>query len=441
MKGEILLKTTYVNATIVTMNEQNEVIENGYIIVENDQIIDVKSGEFANDFEVDEVIDMKGKWVLPGLVNTHTHVVMSLLRGIGDDMLLQPWLETRIWPLESQFTPQIAVASTELGLLEMVKSGTTSFSDMFNPIGVDQDVIMETVSRSGMRATVSRTLFSFGTKEDEKKAIEEAEKYVKRYYNESGMLTTMVAPHSPYTCSTELLEECARIAVENQTMVHIHLSETEREVRDIEAQYGKRPVEYAASCGLFKRPTVIAHGVVLNDNERAFLAEHDVRVAHNPNSNLKLGSGIANVKAMLEAGIKVGIATDSVASNNNLDMFEEMRIATLLQKGIHQDATALPVETALTLATKGAAEVIGMKQTGSLEVEKCADFITIDPSNKPHLQPADEVLSHLVYAASGKDISDVIINGKRVVWNGECKTLDEERIIFEASRYKRGLQR
>lgn len=138
MKGEILLKTTYVNATIVTMNEQNEVIENGYIIVENDQIIDVKSGEFASDFEVDEVIDMKGKWVLPGLVNTHTHVVMSLLRGIGDDMLLQPWLETRIWPLESQFTPQIAVASTELGLLEMVKSGTTSFSDMFNPIGVDR---------------------------------------------------------------------------------------------------------------------------------------------------------------------------------------------------------------------------------------------------------------------------------------------------------------
>ncbi|EEL76984.1 MULTISPECIES: bifunctional S-methyl-5'-thioadenosine deaminase/S-adenosylhomocysteine deaminase [Bacillus cereus group] len=441
MKGEILLKTTYVNATIVTMNEQNEVIENGYIIVENDQIIDVKSGEFANDFKVDEVIDMKGKWVLPGLVNTHTHVVMSLLRGIGDDMLLQPWLETRIWPLESQFTPQIAVASTELGLLEMVKSGTTSFSDMFNPIGVDQDAIMETVSRSGMRAAVSRTLFSFGTKDDEKKAIEEAEKYVKRYYNESGMLTTMVAPHSPYTCSTELLEECARIAVENQTMVHIHLSETEREVRDIEAQYGKRPVEYAASCGLFKRPTVIAHGVVLNDDERAFLAEHDVRVAHNPNSNLKLGSGIANVKAMLEAGIKVGIATDSVASNNNLDMFEEMRIATLLQKGIHQDATALPVETALTLATKGAAEVIGMKQTGSLEAGKCADFITIDPSNKPHLQPADEVLSHLVYAASGKDISDVIINGKRVVWNGECKTLDEERIIFEARRYKRGLQR
>ncbi|WP_141539295.1 bifunctional S-methyl-5'-thioadenosine deaminase/S-adenosylhomocysteine deaminase [Bacillus cereus] len=441
MKGEILLKTTYVNATIVTMNEQNEVIENGYIIVENDQIIDVNSGEFANDFEVDEVIDMKGKWVLPGLVNTHTHVVMSLLRGIGDDMLLQPWLETRIWPLESQFTPELAVASTELGLLEMVKSGTTSFSDMFNPIGVDQDAIMETVLNSGMRAAVSRTLFSFGTKDDEKKAIEEAEKYVKRYYKESGMLTTMVAPHSPYTCSTELLEECARIAVENQTMVHIHLSETEREVRDIEAQYGKRPVEYAASCGLFKRPTVIAHGVVLNDDERTFLAEHDVRVAHNPNSNLKLGSGIANVKAMLEAGIKVGIATDSVASNNNLDMFEEMRIATLLQKGIHQDATALPVETALSLATKGAAEVIGMKQTGSLEVGKCADFITIDPSKKPHLQPADEVLSHLVYTASGKDISDVIINGKRVVWNGECKTLDEERIIFEASRYKRGLQR
>ncbi|MBO1578642.1 bifunctional S-methyl-5'-thioadenosine deaminase/S-adenosylhomocysteine deaminase [Bacillus sp. XF8] len=440
MRGEILLKTAYVSATIATLNEQNEVLQNGYIIVEDGKIIEVKNGEFSNENQVDEVVNLKGKWLLPGLVNTHTHVVMSLLRGIGDDMLLQPWLETRIWPLESQFTPELAVASTELGLLEMVKSGTTTFSDMFNPIGVDQDAIMETVRNSGMRAAVSRTLFSFGTKEDEQKAIQDAEQYVKRYYSEDGMLTTMVAPHSPYTCSTEMLEECARIAVENQTMVHIHLSETEREVRDIEVQYGKRPVAYAASCGLFKRPTVIAHGVVLNENERAFLAENDVRVAHNPNSNLKLGSGIADVRAMLEAGIKVGIATDSVASNNNLDMFEELRVATLLQKGIHKDATALPVETALSLATKGAAEVIGMKQTGSIEVGKCADFITIDPSNKPHLQPAEEVLSHLVYAASGKDVSDVIINGERIVWNGECKTLDEERIIFEASRYKRGLK-
>lgn len=176
MKGEILLKTAYVSATIVTMNERSEVIDNGYIIVEDDRIIEINNGEIPSHYEVDEVVDMKGKWLLPGLVNTHTHVVMSLLRGIGDDMLLQPWLETRIWPLESQFTPELAVASTELGLLEMVKSGTTSFSDMFNPIGVDQDAIMETVSKSGMRAAVSRTLFSFGTKEDEKKAIEEAEK-------------------------------------------------------------------------------------------------------------------------------------------------------------------------------------------------------------------------------------------------------------------------
>ncbi|ENQ3081089.1 bifunctional S-methyl-5'-thioadenosine deaminase/S-adenosylhomocysteine deaminase [Bacillus multifaciens] len=433
------MKTAYVSATIVTLNEKNEVLKNGYIIVEDDRIIEVQSGELPSGKEVDQVINLHGKWVLPGLVNAHTHVLMSILRGIGDDMLLKPWLETRIWPLESQFTPELAVASTELGLLEMVKSGTTTFSDMFNPIGVDQDSIMEAVRKSGMRAAVSRTLFSFGTKEDEKKAIQEAEKYVKRYSNKDDMLTTMVAPHSPYACSTEMLEECARIAVENKTMVHIHLSETDREVQDIEAQYGKRPVEYVADCGLFKRPAVIAHGVVLNDNERTFLAEHDVRVAHNPISNLKLGSGIANVRAMLESGIKVGIATDSVASNNNLDMFEEMRIATLLQKGVHKDATTLPVETLLTLATKVGAEVIGMSQTGSLEVGKCADFITIDPSKKPHLQPAEEVLSHLVYAASGKDVSDVVINGKHIVWNGECKTLDEERIIFEASRYKQGL--
>jgi 5-methylthioadenosine/S-adenosylhomocysteine deaminase len=436
----IILKTAYVNATIVTLNENNEVVKNGYIVIENDKIIEMKNGELPSTTQVDTVIDLRGKWVLPGLVNVHTHILMTILRGIGDDMILKPWLETRIWPLESQFTPELAVASTELGLLEMVKSGTTTFNDMFNPIGVDQDMIMETVAKSGMRAAVSRTLFSFGTKEEQKQALLNIEKYVKQYHKEEGLLTTMVAPHSPYACSTEMLEECARIAVENKTMVHIHLSETEREVLDIERQYGKRPVDYVTSCGLFKRPTIIAHGVVLNDEERAFLAANDIRVGHNPNSNLKLGSGIADVRAMLEYGIKVGIATDSVASNNNLDMFEELRIATLLQKGMHKDATTLPVGTALSLATKVGAEAIGMGKTGSLEVGKCADFITIDPSNKPHLQPAEEVMSHLVYAASGKDVSDVIINGKQIVWNGECKTLDEERIIFEATRFKQSLK-
>jgi 5-methylthioadenosine/S-adenosylhomocysteine deaminase len=433
------LKTAYVNATIVTLNENNDVLKNGYMIVENDKMIEVQQGEFPLTTQVDEVIDLRGKWVLPGLVNVHTHVLMTILRGIGDDMLLKPWLETKIWPLESQYTADLAVASTELGLLEMVKSGTTTFNDMFNPIGVDQDMIMETVANSGMRAAVSRTLFSFGTEEEQRQAIVNIEKYVKRYHKKDGLLTTMVAPHSPYACSREMLEESARIAIENNTMVHIHLSETEREVRDIEQQYGMRPVDYVASCGIFKQPTLIAHGVVLNDEERAFLAAHDARVGHNPNSNLKLGSGIADVRAMLEHGIKVGIATDSVASNNNLDMFEELRIAALLQKGMHKDATALPVGTVLSLATKVGAQAIGMKQVGSIEVGNYADFITIDPSNKPHLQPAEEVMSHLVYAASGKDVSDVVINGKQIVWNGECKTLDEERIIFEATRFKRSL--
>lgn len=163
------MKTAYVSATIATLNEKNEVLKNGYIIVEDDKIIELQAGKLPTAVQVDQVIDLHGKWVLPGLVNVHTHVLMSILRGIGDDMLLQPWLETRIWPLESQFTPELAVASTELGLLEMVKSGTTAFSDMFNPIGVDQDTIMETVRNSGMRAAVSRTLFSFGTKEDERR--------------------------------------------------------------------------------------------------------------------------------------------------------------------------------------------------------------------------------------------------------------------------------
>lgn len=431
------MKTVYINGTIVTMNDKNEVLKNGYIVIEKDKILEVGKG--TPSFKIDKKIDLNGKWVLPGLVNTHTHVVMTILRGIGDDMLLQPWLETRIWPLERQFTPELAASSTELGLLEMVKSGTTTFSDMFNPIGIDSDLIFETVQKSGMRAAVSPTFFSFGTKEEQSHTIQETEAFIKRYHNKNGRVTTMVAPHSTYTCSPEMLEECARIASENQAMIHIHVSENVYEVQEIEKQYGARPVEHAARHGLFHQPTIMAHGVVLNKDERAFLAECDARVAHNPNSNLKLGSGIADVHAMLQSGIKVGIATDSVASNNNLDMFEEMRIAALLQKGLHQNATVMPVETTLSLATKTGAKAIGMLDVGSIEAGKCADFITIDPTNKPHLQPAEEVLSHLVYAASGKDVSDVIIAGEKIVSDGNCLTLDEERIIHEAAHFKQKL--
>jgi len=436
------MKKVYINATFFTMDRENNIFENGMMVVQDKCISYI--GQYSEDklTDVDQVVDLHGKWVLPGLVNAHSHILMTLLRGIGDDMLLKPWLETKIWPLESQFNTEIASVSAQLGILEMVKTGTTTFSDMFNPNGIDSDEVMQTIGKTGIRGAFSHTIFSLGTEEEQKLNIMEAERFARNYKTAADdRLTTMVAPHSPYACTPEALLEGLRISKENNLMIHIHVSETDYEVSNIEKHYGVRPIEHLRRLGIFDQPTVIAHGVVLNDEEREILKQHDVRVAHNPISNLKLGSGIADIVSLLNAGIKVGIATDSVASNNNLDMFEEMRTAALLQKGIYKDATKLPAHATLALATRVGAQAIGMAHTGSLEINKKADFITIYPYDKEHLQPISEAYSHLLYAARGNDVCDVFIDGKIIVKDGNCLTIDEEKVIAEANRLQSNLFR
>lgn len=429
------MKTVYINATFFTMDNENRIFENGMMVVQEQSISYIGERDEKLLANADQVVDLAGKWVMPGLVNTHSHILMTLLRGIGDDMLLKPWLETKIWPIEKQFTTEIASVSAQLGLLEMLKSGTTSFSDMFNPNGIDPNILMETIAETGIRGAFSYSIFSFGTEQEQKMNLKGAEQFSKDYKTfADGRLTTMVAPHSPYACTPEALIESARIAKENDLMIHIHVSETDYEILDIETRYGNRPVEHLRKLGIFDQKTVMAHGVVLNDEERAILKEYDVRVAHNPISNLKLGSGIADVVSLLDAGIKVGIATDSTASNNNLDMFEEVRTAALLQKGIYKDATKFSAQTALTMATRGGAEVIRMGHTGSLETNKKADFITIYPYNKEHLQPINAAYSHLLYSARGSDVCDVYIDGKTIVKDGKCLTIDEEKVIAESNR-------
>ncbi|MBA9041824.1 5-methylthioadenosine/S-adenosylhomocysteine deaminase [Bacillus aryabhattai] len=436
------MKKVYINATFFTMDRENNIFENGMMVVQDKSISYI--GQYSEDklTDVDQVVDLHGKWVLPGLVNAHSHILMTLLRGIGDDMLLKPWLETKIWPLESQFNTEIASVSAQLGILEMVKTGTTTFSDMFNPNGIDSDEVMQTIGKTGIRGAFSHTIFSLGTEEEQKLNIMQAERFARNYKTVADdRLTTMVAPHSPYACTPEALLESLRISKENNLMIHIHVSETDYEVSNIEKCYGFRPIEHLRRLGIFDQPTVIAHGVLLNDEEREILKQHDVRVAHNPISNLKLGSGIADIVSLLNAGIKVGIATDSVASNNNLDMFEEMRTAALLQKGIYKDATKLPAHSTLALATRVGAQVIGMAHTGSLEINKKADFITIYPYDKEHLQPISEAYSHLLYAARGNDVCDVFIDGKTIVKDGTCLTIDEEKVIAEANRLQKTLSR
>lgn len=436
------MKTIFINGTFFTMDKENQIFENGMMIVQDQLISYIGPHSEEQLADADQVVNLGGKWIMPGLVNAHSHIVMTLLRGIGDDMLLKPWLETKIWPIESQFTTEIASVSTQFGILEMLKSGTTTFSDMFNPNGIDAGAVMETIGETGMRGAFSYTIFSLGTEKEQKANLVGAEQFSKNYKTfADGRLTTMVAPHSPYACTPEAIVESARIAKENDLMVHIHVSETDFEILDIEKRYGFRPVEHLRRLGLFDQPTVMAHGVVLNDEERAILKQHDVRVAHNPISNLKLGSGIADIVSLLDAGIKVGVATDGVASNNNFDMFEEMRTAALLQKGIYKDATKFPAQTALAMATRMGAEAIGMGHTGSLEVDKKADFISIYPYNKEHLQPLSEAYSHLLYAARGNDVCDVYIDGKMVVKDGCSLTIDEEKVIAEVNRLQGTLSR
>ncbi|GGJ55845.1 amidohydrolase family protein [Virgibacillus salexigens] len=434
-------KTAYINATFFTMDKENRVFENGMMIVQDQFITYIGSHSKEQLVDVDQVVDLAGKWVMPGLVNTHSHIVMTILRGIGDDMLLKPWLETKIWPMETQFTTEIASVSAKLGILEMLKSGTTTFSDMFNPNGIDSDDVIHAVGETGIRGAFSYTIFSFGTEEEQKMNLREAEQFSRNYKTfADGRLTTMVAPHSAYTCTPDALTASAGIAKDNNLMVHIHVSETNDEIMDIESRYGFRPVEHLCRLGLFDQPTVMAHGVVLNDEERAMLKQYDVRVAHNPISNLKLGSGIADIVRLLNSGIKVGIATDGVSSNNNFDMFEETRTASLLQKGVYKDPTKFPAQTALALATRGGAEAIGMgKSTGSLEAAKKADFITIYPYDKEHLHPLREAYSHLLYAARGSDVADVYIDGKMVVKDRSCLTIDEEKVMSEMNRLQEKL--
>jgi 5-methylthioadenosine/S-adenosylhomocysteine deaminase len=436
------MKIVYLNADFYTMDMDNQIFKNGMMIVDDQKIsyIGPSSADLLSD--ADQVVDLRGKWVLPGLVNVHSHILMTILRGNGDDMLLKPWLETKIWPIESKFTTEIASVSAQIGILEMLKSGTTTFSDMFNPNGIDADEVMEVIRETGIRGAFSYSIFSFGTEQEQKANLTGAERFSKTYKTyANGRLTAMVAPHSPYACTPEAISESVRIAKENDLMVHIHVSETNFEVLDIEKRYGVRPVEFLRRLGLFDQPTVMAHGVVLNDEERSILKQYDVRVAHNPISNLKLGSGIADVVSLLDKGIKVGIATDGVASNNNFDMFEETRTAALLQKGLYKDATKFSAQTALSLATRVGAEAIGMGYAGSLEAGKKADFLTIYPYDKAHLQPLSEAYSHLLYAACGRDVCDVYIDGKLIVKDGNCLTIDEEKVMAEVNRLHADLTR
>ena len=413
------------HVNIVTCDQDFHVYLDGILALENSQIVYVGQENQEILKQADQIIDYQGAWIMPGLVNCHTHSAMTGLRGIRDDSNLHEWLEDYIWPAEAEFTPEMTTKAVKEALTEMLQSGTTTFNDMYNPNGVEIEKIYEAVKASKMRCYFSPTLFSSDMETtDETIAKTRAVIGTIKGYQDPNF-KVMVAPHSPYSCSRELLEASLNLAKEEDIPLHIHVAETQEESDIILKRYGKRPIAFLDELGYLDHQAVFAHGVELNEAEITRLADSQVAIAHKPISNLKLASGIAPIIQLQKAGVPVGIATDSVASNNNLDMFEEGRTAALLQKMKSGDASQFPIETALKALTIEGAKVLGMEdEIGSLEVGKQADFLVIQPQGKIHLQPQENMLSHLVYAVKSSDVNDVYIAGEQVVRAGKVLTVD-----------------
>ncbi|QXA18625.1 TRZ/ATZ family protein [Streptococcus gordonii] len=415
----------YTNVNLVTCDSEFHVYREGLLVVEDDRIAYCDPYDQAWLEKCSETVDYEGAWIMPGLVNCHTHSAMTLLRGIRDDSNLHEWLEDYIWPAESLFTAEVTTKAVQFALAEMLLSGTTTFNDMYNPHGVDIKQVYQAVRQSGMRCYFSPTLFTSPAETAEETLIRTRAIIEEILSYDDKNFQVMVAPHSPYACDKDLLKGSVDLARELDLKLHIHVAETQNENKIILERYGKRPLAFLKGLGYLEQPAIFAHGVELNSSEIADLANSPVSIAHNPISNLKLASGVAPVTNLLAAGVTVGLATDSVASNNNLDMFEEGRTAALLQKMRVGDASQFTIDQALKALTIEGAKALGLEdKIGSLEVGKQADFIAIQPKGRIHLYPLENMLSHLVYAVKGSDVQDVYIAGRQIVRDGQVLTVN-----------------
>lgn len=429
MSHKLLIK----NGTFAVL-EQNQSIINGYMLIEDDLITYIGS-EQPEHGEGAEILDGNGLLFLPGLINTHGHAAMSLLRGYGDDMVLQKWLQEKMWPMEAKFTGSDVYWGTALSVLEMIKGGTTTFLDMYDHM----DQVAQVTEQSGIRGVLMRGAIGLCPADVQKQKLDEAVAFARNWHGKAnGRITTMISPHAPYTCPPDYIEQFVQAAHDLDLPMHTHMSETQAEVEQNVADYGARPVQHLLELGMFSRPTLLAHGVHLTDDEIAVLAAHKVAISHNPGSNLKLASGVARVPELLKAGVTVSLGTDGAASNNNLDMFEEIRLAALIHKGVSGDPTAVPALEALRMGTEYGARSLFLNNTGKLAVGMKADFIALN-TEQAHFVPRTDYVSHVVYSAGPKDVEHVWVDGKQIVKHGSCLTLDEERIRREAQAAFEGL--
>ena len=427
------------NAVVLTMNDQFSLYEPGAVAILGDHILAVgREADLLAAIQPAQVHDCGGKVLMPGLINAHTHVPMTLLRGLADDLRLDVWLMGYMMPVERQFvSPDFVRLGTQLACAELIRSGVTCFADMY----YFEDHVARATAQAGMRAVCSQTVLKFPAPDarDFEESLEITRQFLQDW-KDHPLIIPSVAPHAVYTCTQEILTRAAALAAEFDVPLHTHIAETAAEVENNRNAYDMPVVPYLKKQNLFEAKVLAAHCVHIDEGEIRTLKHHHVGVAHNPSSNLKLASGFAPVQKMLEAGLDVGIGTDGPASNNDLDMFEELRLAAFLAKGVTGDPTALPASQALAMATRMGANALHIGQlTGTLEVGKRADLILVDIAplhNAPRFRrDGDGLYAQLVYATHATDVTDVMVNGQWLMRERRLLTLDEAELLRQAQEY------
>ena len=427
------------NAYVLTMDEDFHQFENGAVAVRGDSIIFVGSvDEITSSYQAAETIDCDGKVLMPGLINAHTHHAMTLMRGIADDLRLDVWLMGYMMPVEREFvTPDFVYLGTSLAIIESIRSGVTTFADMY----YYEDEVAKAAADAGMRAICSETILKFPTPDAQsyEEALEYTREFIERWKGHP-LIVPAVAPHAPYTCTDTILQEASALAIEYDVPLHTHIAETAIEVENSNKEHGMPVVPYAKKHNLFNAKVLAAHCVHLDEGEIHTMHEYGVGILHNPTSNLKLASGIAPISKMIEIGVNVAIGTDGPSSNNDLDMFEEIRLAALLAKGFTGDPTTIPAKTALAMGTRIGANAIHLGDiTGSLEINKRADLILIDINplhNTPRFRrDPDGIYGGIVYASKSTDVTDVMVNGTWLMRDRNLQTLNEADLLSQVDDY------
>jgi len=423
MDCDLIIKGKYV----LPMDDELSIIRDGYVAVKVGKILAVGQAR-ENQYQAKEIIDAGDSIVMPGLINCHTHAAMTYFRGLADDLPLEVWLNQHIWPAEAKYVNEDFVKRAgELACLEMLKAGVTCYNDMY----FFGSAMAEPAIKAGIRALVGIVGLDF---KEADQAIKDTMALASEFKNHE-LVKIVLAPHAVYSCSEETLLKIKQAAEKENLRLHMHVSETKNEVEDARKAFGKTPAAYLDSLGLLSDKFTAAHSVWLTDQDLEIYKNRGVKVAHCPISNMKLASGAAPLKRMLEMGITVGLGTDGAASNNTLDLFSDMRACALMHKVNNFDPTAVRAKQVVKMATIDGARALGLeKETGSLETGKMADIITIN-LNQPHLTPLYDPYSHLVYCVGGQDVKNVIVNGKMLMRNREVKTLDEKKILRQAGEF------